>query len=43
MGTHGALHYIIARGNERRKTFKDDKDSDSFFERLGGILEETHW
>jgi hypothetical protein len=30
----GALHHIIARGIERRKIFRDDKDRDDFLERL---------
>ena len=37
----GALHHIIARGIDRRDIFKDDKDRDSFLERLGDILAET--
>ena len=37
----GALHHIIARGNERRKIFMDTIDRDSFLERLGEILIET--
>lgn len=37
----GALHHIIARGIDRRDIFKDDKDRDSFLERLGEILAET--
>ena len=39
--TPGALHHIIARGIEKCKIFKDDKDHQSFIDRLGGILEET--
>jgi len=31
----GALHHIIVRGIERRKTFWDDADRDSFVNRLG--------
>jgi REP-associated tyrosine transposase len=37
----GALHHIIARGIDRKDIFKDDKDRDSFLERLGDILAET--
>lgn len=37
----GALHHIIARGNEQRKIFRDDQDSKYFLERLGVILTET--
>lgn len=39
--TPGALHHIIARGIDRKKIFKDDKDRDNFLERLGAVLEET--
>ena len=39
--TPGALHHIIARGVDRKKIFKDDKDRDNFLERLGAVLEET--
>jgi putative transposase len=38
----GALHHIIVRGIERRKIFRDDSDRDSFIDRLGRILNETH-
>jgi putative transposase len=34
----GALHHIIARGNERRKIFEDKKDCKEFLIRLGDIL-----
>ena len=37
----GALHHIIARGINRKEIFRDDKDRDSFLERLGDILAET--
>ena len=39
--TPGVLHHIIARGIDRKKIFKDDKDRDDFLERLGAIIEET--
>ena len=39
--TPGALHHIIARGIDRSDIFKDDKDRNSFLERLGAILSET--
>ena len=39
--TPGALHHIIARGINRKEVFRDDKDRDSFLERLGDILTET--
>ena len=38
----GALHHIIVRGIERRKIFWDDADRDSFTDRLGRILTQTH-
>jgi putative transposase len=34
----GALHHIIARGINRKEIFRDNKDRDSFLERLGDIL-----
>jgi len=37
----GVLQHIMARGIERRKIFRDDKDRTSFLERLAVILEET--
>jgi putative transposase len=37
----GALHHIIARGINRKKIFRDDKDRDSFLKRFGDILAET--
>jgi putative transposase len=37
----GALHHIIARGNEKRKIFKDKKDYQEFSARLGDILSHT--
>jgi putative transposase len=37
----GALHHIIARGNEKRKIFKDKKDYKEFLVRLGDILSHT--
>lgn len=38
----GALHHIIVRAIERRKIFWDDADRDSFVNRLGQVLIETH-
>ena len=35
----GVLQHIMARGIERRKIFKDDKDRQSFLNRLALILE----
>jgi hypothetical protein len=37
----GALHHIIARGNEKRRIFKDTKDYKEFLARLGDILSHT--
>jgi putative transposase len=41
LDTPGALHHIIARGNERRKIFEDRKDCTEFLVRLGDILSGT--
>jgi hypothetical protein len=41
LDTLGALHHIIARGNERRKIFEDKKDCKEFLIRLGDILSGT--
>lgn len=38
----GALHHIIVRGIEHQKIFLDDADRDSFVNRLGKVLIETH-
>ena len=37
----GLLQHVMARGIERRKLFRDDKDRKAFLERLANILEET--
>jgi len=37
----GLLQHVMARGIERRKLFRDDKDRKSFLERFAIILEET--
>ena len=37
----GLLQHVMARGIERRKLFRDDKDRNSFLDRLANILEET--
>jgi REP element-mobilizing transposase RayT len=37
----GALHHIIIRGIERRRTVSEDVDRDNFVERLGDILCDT--
>ena len=37
----GLLQHIMARGIERRRIFKDDKDRNSFLKRFAIILEET--
>jgi len=36
-----ALHHIIVRGIERKKTFKDDTDMIDLLDRLGNMLSET--
>ena len=41
LDTPGALHHIIARGNERQKIFEDKKDCKEFLIRLGDILSGT--
>jgi len=37
----GALHHIICRGIERKRIFRDNKDRNSFVDRLGGVLTQT--
>ena len=37
----GLLQHVMARGIERRKLFIDDKDRNSFLDRLAIVLEET--
>lgn len=37
----GALHHLMIRGIEKRAIYRDDKDRDSFLNRLGGILLES--
>lgn len=37
----GAFHHIIIRGIERTVIFRDDKDRESFLDRIGGILMES--
>ena len=37
----GLLQHVMARGIERRKLFRNDKDRKSFLDRLSDILEET--
>ena len=41
LDTPGLLQHVMARGIERRKIFRDDKDRKSFLERFAIILEET--
>ena len=41
LDTPGLLQHVMARGIERRKIFKDNKDRKAFLERLAIILEET--
>ena len=37
----GLLQHVMARGIDRRNLFRDDKDRNSFLDRLADILEET--
>ncbi len=37
----GLLQHVMARGIERRKIFRDNKDRKSILDRLAIILEET--
>lgn len=37
----GLLQHVMARGIERRKLFRDDKDRKAFLDRLADIVEET--
>ena len=37
----GVLQHVMARGIERREIFRDDKDRQSFLDRLAIILEKT--
>ncbi len=37
----GAVHHIIARGNEKRKIFEGEPDRQLFLARLGDILSNT--
>ena len=41
LDTPGVVNHIIIRGIERRKIFKDNKDKDSFLDRLDTLLPET--
>ena len=41
LDTPGLLHHVMIRGIERRKIFNDDKDRESFIERLSILLPET--
>ena len=37
----GALHHLIVRGIERKRSFRDDEDQDNFLDRLDRILVES--
>ncbi len=37
----GAVHHVIARGIERGRIFRDDRDRENFIERLGLLVHET--
>ena len=41
LNTPGLLHHVMIKGIERRKIFNDDKDRESFIERLSILLPET--
>ena len=41
LDTPGLLHHVMIRGIEHRKIFNDDKDRESFIERLSILLPET--
>jgi len=36
----GALHHVMIRGIERREIFQDDKDRESFLDRLASVVRE---
>ena len=36
----GTLHHVIIRGIERREIFLDDKDRESFLDRLSSVVRE---
>jgi hypothetical protein len=38
LDTPGLFHHVMIRGIERRKIFNDDKDRESFIERLSILL-----
>lgn len=39
----GVLHHVMARGIERRKIFRDDRDREDFVGRLAGLSEKGAW
>ena len=41
LDTPGLLQHVMARGIERTKIFRDDKDRKAFLERLANILDDT--
>ena len=38
----GVIHHVIIRGIERRKIFRDHKDSDDMIDRLADLLPATN-
>jgi len=36
----GTLHHVMIRGIERREIFQDDKDRESFLDRLASVVRE---
>jgi REP element-mobilizing transposase RayT len=39
----GATYHVMARGNQGRATFKDDRDRQRFLETLGEACDKTGW
>jgi len=37
----GTLHHVMIRGIERREIFQDDKDRESFLDRLASVVERS--
>jgi REP element-mobilizing transposase RayT len=39
----GALYHVSSRGNDRKATFKDDRDRDLFLNTVAKVIERFHW
>jgi REP element-mobilizing transposase RayT len=39
----GAVYHVMARGNERRDIFRDDRDRERFLDTLAGVVEQYGW